>query len=157
MAAIKWSEAMSVGVPAVDHDHKILVGLINSLGEATRGGDDKTQVIAGALATLIAYTQYHFEREEKMMEACGYPDLQTHHEEHHALTQEVLALKDRFLASESDITVDELLTFLTGWLNHHILLQDMEYREYVEGNAAAEAAAEAYGEFDFAAIGAAGV
>jgi hemerythrin-like metal-binding protein len=157
MVVIKWSEAMSVGVPAVDHDHKILIGLINSLGEATRGDDDKTQVIAGALATLIAYTQYHFEREEKMMEACGYPDLPTHREEHHALTQEVLALKDRFLDSVSGLTVEELLTFLTGWLNHHILLQDMEYREHVEGNAAAEAAAQAYGEFDFAAIGAARV
>ncbi len=151
---IKWSEAMSVGVPAVDHDHKILVGLINSLGEATSGADDKTQVIAGALATLIAYTQYHFEREEKMMEACGYPDLPTHRDEHHALTREVMALKDRFLESEADLTVDEMLVFLTGWLNHHILLQDMEYREYAEGNAAAEAAAQAYGEFDYAAIGA---
>lgn len=151
---------MSVGVPAVDHDHKILVGLINRLGEEPRATDedaagDPTQLIAGALATLIAYTQYHFEREEKMMEACAYPDLATHHEEHEALTREVMALKDRFLENDSDLTVEEMLVFLTGWLNHHILLQDMEYREYVEGNAAAEAAARAYGEFDYAALGAA--
>jgi hemerythrin len=157
MVVIKWSEAMSVGVPAVDHDHKILIGLINSLGEASGGEDDKTQVIAGALAVLIAYTQYHFEREEKMMEACGYPDLPAHRDEHRALTREVLALKDRFLESESDLTVDEMLIFLTGWLSHHILLQDMEYREHAEGNPAAEAAAQAYGDFDYAAIGAAPV
>lgn len=157
MVAIEWSEAMSVGVPAVDHDHQILIGLINRLGEATPEQDVDTQVIAGALATLIAYTQYHFEREEKVMEACGYPELLTHREEHIILTGEVMALKDRFLESDSDLTVGELLTFLTGWLNHHILLQDMEYREYAAGNAAAEAAAQAYGEFDFTAIEAAPV
>jgi len=157
MVVIKWSEAMSVGVPAVDHDHKILIGLINSLGEATHGEDHDTQVIAGALAVLIAYTQYHFEREEKMMEACAYPDLPTHRDEHQKLTAEVMALKDRFLERESDLTVEEMLLFLTGWLNHHILLQDMEYRAYAEGNAAAEAAAQAYGAFDYTAVGAAQV
>ena len=157
MVVIQWTEAMSVGVPAVDHDHKVLIGLINSLGEATRGDHDVIQVIAGALATLIAYTQYHFEREEKMMEACDYPDLEAHREEHHALTAEVMALKDRFLSGEPDISVEGMLLFLTGWLNHHILLQDMEYRGYAEGNPAAEAAAEAYGEFDYATLGAAQV
>lgn len=143
---------MSVGVPAVDHDHKVLIGLINGLGEATRGDHDVTQVIAGALATLIAYTQYHFEREEKMMEACDYPDLETHREEHNALTAEVMALKERFLSGESDLTIEGMLVFLTGWLNHHILLQDMEYRSYAEGNPAAEAAALACGEFDYGSI-----
>jgi hemerythrin len=88
-----------------------------------------------------------------MMEVCGYPELLTHRQEHNALTREVMELKRRFLDIDTYLTVDELLSFLVGWLNHHILLQDMDYRQYAEGNADAQEAAMAYGDFDFSAIG----
>ena len=152
MAVIKWTAAMSVGVPAVDRDHRTLVELINSLGEATEKEGDPTPIISEALGILIAYTQYHFAREEKMMEVCGYPDLLTHRREHSALTLEVMELKRRFLDVDTYLTVDEILSFLVSWLNHHILLQDMDYREYAEGNAEAEEAAKAYGEFEYSAL-----
>jgi hemerythrin len=64
-----------------------------------------------------------------------------------------MELKRRFLDIDTYLTVDELLSFLVGWLNHHILLQDMDYRQYAEGNADAQEAAMAYGDFDFGAIG----
>ena len=153
MVVIKWTAAMSVGVPAVDRDHRTLVELINTLGEASTREGDPAPIISEALGILIAYTQYHFAREERMMEVCGYPDLLTHRREHYALTREVMDLKRRFLDVDTYLTVEEMVSFLVGWLNHHILLQDMDYRQYAEGNAEAEAAAMAYGDFDFSAIG----
>lgn len=150
MAFIKWSEAMSVGVPRLDRDHKILIGLINRLDEASAdGGDSRSRMMAEALEVLLAYTIFHFSREEAVMEACGYPALGQHHEEHRVLTREVQELQQRFHQDVCSLAEFDILHFLKGWLNHHILLQDMAYRPYVQGHPDVDAVAEAYGTFDF--------
>ena len=149
MAFVKWSEAMSVGVSRLDRDHTILIGLINRLEEASGGGAGAPQVMAEVVEVLVAYTIFHFSREEAVMEACGYPALGQHHEDHVALTQEVQDWQQRFREGPDSIAPLDMLHFLKGWLNHHILLQDMAYRPHVEGNPAADVAAEAHGLFDF--------
>lgn len=152
MAFIRWSEAMSVGVSRLDRDHKILIGLINRLDEAnSNGGDGARRVMADALEVLVAYTIFHFSREEAVMEACGYPAAGQHHDEHAILTQEVRELQKRFHEDVQPVAAHDVLHFLKGWLNHHILLQDMAYRPFTQGHPAADAAAEAYGMFDFSA------
>ena len=149
MAFIKWSAAMSVGVSRLDRDHKILIGLINRLDDASCGGGGAPQVMAEVLGVLVDYTIFHFSREEAVMEACGYPALGHHHEEHLALTQEVRDWQQRFHVDAACVVPADMLHFLKGWLNHHILLQDMAYRPFVEGNPKADSVAEAYGLFDF--------
>src|SRR5512134_3308497 len=98
MAFVKWSKAMSVGVSRLDRDHKILIGLINRLDEASAGDDDAARLMAEVLETLVSYTIFHFSREEAVMAACGYPALAHHHEEHVALTGEVRDWQQRFRA-----------------------------------------------------------
>jgi hemerythrin-like metal-binding protein len=151
MAFLKWSAAMSVGVSRLDRDHKILIGLINRLDDASSGGGEAPQVMAEVLGVLVDYTIFHFSREEAVMEACGYPALGHHHEDHVALTQEVRDWQQRFRENAESVAPLDILDFLKGWLNHHILLQDMAYRPFVEGNPAADTVAEAYGLFDFRA------
>lgn len=141
---------MSVGVSRLDRDHKILIGLINRLDEAASdGGAGARQVMAEVLEVLVAYTIFHFSREEAVMEACGYPALGQHHEDHVALTQEVQDWQQRLCEDPDSIAPPDMLHFLKGWLNHHILLQDMAYRPYAQGNPVADAAAEGHGLFDF--------
>jgi hemerythrin-like metal-binding protein len=148
MAVIRWSSAMSVGVAALDRDHQVLVDLIRRIADAREEDGAVGPLLAEVLAELVAYTMYHFDREEHVMAACGYPELEAHREEHYVLTREVADLQRRLGKGDPDLGRDELLAFLTGWLNHHILLQDKAYRAYAEGNPAATDAAEAYGEFD---------
>ncbi|MGB0748965.1 MAG: bacteriohemerythrin [Magnetospiraceae bacterium] len=143
MREIQWSEAMSVGVAALDEDHKILVGLIGRLRDAA--DHNEGQAIRNALDTLISYTGYHFLREEKVMAASKYPGLAHHAEEHRALEKEVYALQARFEENDPNLTIDLIHEFLVGWLNHHILLNDMHYRRYCEENPEAIRAAEALG------------
>jgi hemerythrin len=152
MAVISWSNAMSVGVEALDRDHRVLVDLIRRIAVAREEDGDVRPLIAEVLAELVAYTVYHFNREEHVMAACGYPELEAHREEHNALTREVEDMQRRFGEADPDLGRNELLTFLTGWLNHHIMLQDKAYRAYAEDNPAGTAAAEAYGEFKSTAL-----
>jgi len=143
---------MSVGVERLDRDHQVLVELINRIDEC---GDDmasRVRVLPEVIATLIAYTVFHFEREEKVMAACGYPDFSAHYEEHRILTREVQKLQRRIVADPGSVSRDEVLAFLTDWLRHHILLQDMEYRPYCANKRKADEAAEAHGDFDLSVL-----
>lgn len=147
---ITWSEAMSVGVPRLDSDHRVLIGLINHLDRAVARRFESRVVIAEVLDALIAYTRFHFDREERVMAVCGYPETETHHHEHAELTREVMDFVNRFESDPTAVTHQEMLVFLTEWLNHHILLQDKAYRPFVENRPEATEAAESYGHFDFA-------
>ena len=148
MTVIRWSEAMSVGVSLLDADHRVLVSLINRLHES--GGDEEARraTIDTVLETLVAYAAFHFEREEKVIEACGFPHIDAHKDEHQEFAQQVGDLRRQFDAGQDPAFHAELVEFLTNWLNHHILLQDKAYRPFVEGDPRAEMAAAAYGPAD---------
>ncbi|HSV29765.1 MAG TPA: bacteriohemerythrin [Candidatus Omnitrophota bacterium] len=141
MGAITWSEMMSVGVPILDADHKTLVGLINDLHRSV-GDDEEYATLGSVLKALADYADYHFAREERVMEACRYPALNSHIVAHHKLAQQVRELKDRYDADRTAVRAKDCLNFLNKWLIEHICSTDMDYRAYVGSNPAALAAAE---------------
>ena len=143
---------MSVGVAKLDQDHQTLIELINRIAEADDSPVTHTRIIPEVLVVLMAYTVFHFQREERVMAACGYPEMDTHREEHWALTREVHLLQRRFSDDPHALTREEVLSFLTGWLNHHVLLQDLDYKNYCAGKPQADVAAEAQGEFDLSTL-----
>ena len=143
---------MSVGVPRLDRDHRVLIALINRLeGERATQPDDA--VIGEVLKALVAYTMFHFAREEQVMEACGFGELEMHREEHRLLAAEVTAQHARFLRDRNSVGHGDLLRFLTDWLNHHILLQDLPYRAVVGDGREAERVARSFGEFNLDSVG----
>ena len=144
MPFYKWTEAMSVGVPALDSDHKALIKLINSLHKDLELGEGQTE-LDQVFEQLIVYVDYHFKREESVMEACNYPATDAHREEHHSLAQEMLYFRDLHMRGGERQIGEELLDFLKSWLNHHVLIQDMHYKKYAEGNPQAQDAADRFG------------
>lgn len=143
---------MSVGVDKLDRDHQVLIDLINRIETCASDEIDQTRVLGEVIATLIAYTVFHFEREEKVMAACGYPAFAAHQEEHRVLTREVQSIQHRFATNPESIAPNELLDFLVDWLRHHILLQDMEYKPFCANTKQANEAAEAHGDFDLSVL-----
>lgn len=152
MAIIHWSTAMSVGVRRLDQDHQALIELINRIAEADDSDETRRRIIPEVLTTLIAYTVFHFRREEAVMAACGYPDFAAHREDHRALAGEVKELADQYTIDPGRVSPEELHGFLVQWLNHHILLHDKAYQPYCAGSPEADAAAEKHGEFDIASL-----
>lgn len=137
MVFIDWSESMSVGVPLVDRDHKVLVSLLNNFHESTTpGSNDK--IIEQTLKTLSDYIVYHFAREEEVMKACHYPDHEAHKKLHDSLVEQVTSISLRFFENKEDISKEDLLDFLKEWLVNHILKQDMAFRPYAEFNTAVQ-------------------
>ncbi len=131
MPFYQWTEYMSVGIPRLDSDHRALIGLINRLHDGLRSEDD-ADALVGVFDSLIAYAKLHFAREEKVMEACGYPEVEAHRAEHARFTDRIYELRDRYTGEPATTATGDLLEYLKAWLNHHILIQDMAYKAYTE-------------------------
>ena len=146
MPYYQWTESMSVGLPLLDEDHKALIRLINRLHAGLAAGV-KFGELEDIFDRLVAYIEFHFTREEKVMEAGGYPFAAAHREEHEGFTQAIYEMRDRY-AREGDQTMTaELPDYLKNWLNHHILVQDMAYKPYVQNNPLADKVAGAFGSW----------
>ncbi len=83
----EWTDEVSIGVDAIDTDHQILFSMLKrSRALSEKGGDPRIfGSILADLADLHEYSIPHFEREEALMEACGYPDLESHKQVHSKL------------------------------------------------------------------------
>lgn len=129
-----WTEAMSVGVPELDDDHKSLIRIINQLGD-NLGDETRQGVLRQCLFALMRYAESHFGREEQVMAACGFPGLDVHKGEHRDFIAKIKGITQRFEGDPEALAAlvgDELLDFLKSWLQHHILIEDMAYRPFAE-------------------------
>ncbi len=146
MSLLEWTEDMSVGVPELDADHKGLIAVVNRL-EASVKEPERRNVIRQCLYALLRYAEVHFEREERVMAACDFPGLEHRKDEHRDFVEKI---RDFLHRSEDDpdaaaaIVSEQLLDFLKDWFHHHVLIEDMAYRPYVKGRAAAREAAKSF-------------
>lgn len=139
MSAFAWSQAMSVGVPALDADHRCLVRIISLLQDVE--AEESQRVIDMVLDTLVVYGRYHFAREEQVMRGCGFPALDFHQREHRDFTRFIAGLRGQAETKQGRTAAQALLEYLITWLRHHILIQDMAYKPYVGDVQAAESLA----------------
>lgn len=127
MAFIEWQDDMSVGVPVLDDDHKVLINLLNEYVDALEN-DEGLFVTDTIFRALGDYIDTHFRREEDIMARAGYADLAAHKEVHRAMEEQFATLRDRFLLDPSDAAQERLKDFLHTWLTNHILKTDMAYK-----------------------------
>ena len=146
MPLIKWTDDMSVGLPKLDDDHRLIIEAINQLG-VSAGDAAQQDVVRQHLMRLRRYAEVHFAREENVLAACAFPALEIQKKEHQDFVKCIQEATQRFDAkpAESAGTISqELLGFLRDWLWYHILIEDMAYRPYVEHSGAAKRAARSF-------------
>ena len=145
MSFYEWSDGMSVGVALLDSDHRALIGFINDLHDGLESGDE-IAALGETLGRLVAYIEFHFSREEKVMKACGFPHLDAHQDEHEEFTRHIHDVHARYRREADAAMTRGLLDYLKDWLNHHILIQDKAYARYTGMNPAlADQVARAFG------------
>lgn len=125
MTYMEWSENLSVGITEIDEQHKKLVSQINTLHDGMRSGQGK-DTLEKTLGELAAYTQYHFETEEKYMEKFGYPDFEKHKAEHDAFVGKVVDFQNAYSSGKLGLSID-VMKFLSGWVAGHIRGTDKNY------------------------------
>lgn len=128
---IKWTDDLSVGIPSLDDDHKILVDLLNSTLVACYAGfgDEHVGII---LDELFKYTQIHFNREMSILRVSGYDQCEEHEAEHDRLFREVQAMANRARAEAERGLSTEVANFLRNWLFLHIMEHDRRYAAHLQ-------------------------
>ena len=124
---IAWSDEMSVGHAELDRDHQRLIGILNNLGVNMEQGN--RNIVEFVLDDLAHYAEVHFRREERHLEDIGFADLVRHRAIHDGISLRIEDAKWKYFQGFSATLENELLVFLTTWLNHHILVEDMRYAE----------------------------
>ncbi len=119
-----WKDEYSVGVAMIDAQHQMFIGIINELYAAIMSKKEK-DVLDDIFNQLVAYTQFHFQTEERYFDEFGYEGAAEHKAAHKRLCDQIADLQKQ----ESDIMQDpfKLLDFLEDWLIDHIIGMDKLY------------------------------
>ena len=124
MQGIIWNERFSVGVPAMDDQHKRLIGLLNSLRTSEDVG-----IAFDTIMGMFDYASSHFRAEEELLRQAGYSELPTQQREHKGFLDKAVEFSKQDLA---DPTIcSQITSFLRAWLVHHILEEDMKYKRCI--------------------------
>jgi hemerythrin len=126
---IMWREDFTVGHPELDDHHRTIISLLNDLYTATREGSSE-EVVGGVVERLYHYTQYHFAREEDLMEKGDYPELAKHRMIHRWMTRKAEDLRKHHFQHGTEYT-DKVFSFLKNWWTNHIQQLDRHYAPYV--------------------------
>lgn len=130
--AIEWTEGLSVGVGAIDEQHKTLFDKANKLFEAGKNNQAK-EFISELLDFLQDYTKKHFADEEAYMRSINYPGYDLQVKMHTGFIAEVDKLKKNYLESGYNIMVIlNANQMVVDWLLKHISSEDKKIGEYAK-------------------------
>ena len=125
---VEWSDALALGIPEMDSQHRRLVDLTNHLHEAMLQRKSN-EVLGDIIFRLIDYTKFHFRDEETCMIQSGFPQTTSHREKHQKFVSEMEKFKADFETGKTMLSM-EIMDFLKGWLVEHIQHADHEYVSY---------------------------
>lgn len=131
MAAVQWTDDLSVGVDVIDEQHKMLVQHLNDFSAAVDSHQGPS-AITSTLGFLIEYTNFHFADEEKHMTWAKYPGLQQQIEEHESFRKTLANVEADF--KEDGATHDlanDIDTLLVNWLIKHIRGVDLQFGKFL--------------------------
>lgn len=86
-----WKQSYETGLKQIDRDHHTILELANNLYNAIHGDAGRAAVLQSC-QRIVEFTEEHFAREEKYMEACGYARIEQHRLEHDRLKDEARRL-----------------------------------------------------------------
>ena len=122
MAPLEWKDEYSVGVPAVDHEHQELIGLLNQLHEALASGRPETEA-AEIFGDLFRAISSHFALEERFMREHGYDQAAQHKADHERLLDELRDIMDDHRDTEAP-SADHLTASVEKWFVNHFKTHD---------------------------------
>jgi hemerythrin len=130
MAISGWHPRYSTGIKIIDDQHQeIFLALarlkaaVHMLGEGENIGE--------LLDYFDLLTQRHFKTEEDFMRLHDFPGFEAHRVEHEMARARLGELKERF-AENPETLVSMIVTFVNGWLVHHISEGDFKYVAFLK-------------------------
>lgn len=129
---VKWHESLSIGVAAIDAQHKELVSRFDQLLDACEknlGADELRRL----LSFLDEYVIKHFHDEEELQLNNKYPGYEAHRKEHESFIVRINDLKSN-ICREGVTThhIIETNNLLVKWLLNHISTSDTDIGRFLK-------------------------
>ena len=124
MKSWEWKNEYSLGIPAIDLQHKRIFDCIARIAQGATD-DDRLRAEAEIIKLLVLLKE-HFFLEESMMKKFYYPELEQHIEEHRQFHSDVHHLAQTSLMKKGGVP-REALKIAHKWLTEHILVSDKHY------------------------------
>lgn len=128
--ALQWRDQLSVGNDLIDSDHKHLIEIIN-LADHSLQTMNRAEVNT-ALDQLVKYSLLHFDLEEKIASAVGYPDVPHIHASHEALLVKLTEITQEIGQKWEASAAEHFGTFLRDWLVNHVIKEDMLLKPFLK-------------------------
>jgi hemerythrin len=121
MALIVWKDSYSVGLEAVDHEHREMIELINELHDGL--SEEEEPDVTAFLGEIFRAVSAHFALEERFMREHRYDRLDEHKEAHEELLEEIRDIMDGYEA-DPDGASGQLSERLDRWFTEHFRTHD---------------------------------
>jgi len=132
--AIEWRESLSIGVDAIDGQHKELLQRFDKLLSACKDGKGIDE-LKSLLDFLSDYVLTHFRDEEAIQRQHQYPGHEEHKKQHDGFVVRLEALKQEIDTQGMAVHhVMETNNLLLKWLINHISVVDKELGKFLQGN-----------------------
>ncbi len=125
---IDWQEAMSVGNPLIDDQHRQLINIYNWLVELEQ---ESVSAVDQLFVQLLNYASEHFACEEECFHHADHPLFDAHKQEHDDFLDKVLHLQQEWESSKT-LILHEVKSFLREWLLEHICISDKNLFDRME-------------------------
>jgi hemerythrin len=125
---INWSPSLSVGVPCLDRDHKLLLDFTERLSGMLLHADVQSITCTHAIETLLSIARFHLKREEFLMQALRFPERSGHEKVHDGLREWCENIENTLSNDCQAATLrKKVIFFVATWWVNHIMKQDKEY------------------------------
>lgn len=122
MALLAWKPEFSVGDPAVDHEHRELIDLVNNAAGSVLEEGSAAE-IDQAFGDLLRGITAHFAHEERQMRSAGYDQFEAHKADHERLIDALRDIMDDGRAAP-ERTAEQLAEVLGDWFTGHFASHD---------------------------------
>ena len=129
MSLIAWDEKFSVGVAAVDHEHRELIGLINDAHDRLMR-PAANAAVPDFLGEIYARISAHFALEEQLMRAERYDRYGEHKQDHERLLDDLRDIMDDY-EDGWDFDEQRFAQRLRTWFTEHFRTHDARLHRHL--------------------------
>jgi len=128
---IGLSEELMTGIEHIDSAHFSIVKQVNTVLETLKNTEAKT-VINQSIHYLENHLIEHFQDEEELQIASGYPDYKDHHKAHEQLVEEMSVLFEEYDSyANLSTTKKMIIKLISEVLFNHIQTMDKSLADHI--------------------------
>ena len=130
--SFEWTKELQIDNGQIDADHKELLSIANRVTNLYLRKRDAEE-LKQAIHELYNYVQYHFSREEILMQQWEYPEFDAHQQKHELILREM----NQKLTNSNHMgeLLNNFRTLVNDWVIKHILEEDKKIRVFMESKA----------------------